>query len=268
MDEKRKITWLVMWITALGQAAITLYLPAFPAITYGLNITPQAIKATITIFLLGYGFSQFFYGPLSDRYGRKPILLIGLVIFCVGSFINIFAQTIHLFLFARLLQGLGIGSVITIGRSILLDRFSGRELSSAASYLSMGFAIGLGLSPVIGAYLQKSFSWRADFAFLFLVGIIFFLMIAKWLPETFTRPPVRSPISQFFRRTTSEYKRIISDKDFIRFLLGGLFAYGTVIAYNIMTPFLIQTVLGYSAEIYGWLAVVVAIPCRVGRGAY
>lgn len=260
MNEARKITWLAMWMTALGQAAVTLYLPAFPAITHQLNIDSTAVKTTLTIFLLGYGVSQFFYGPLSDRYGRKPALLVGIVIFSMGCFINIFAYTINLFLWARLLQGLGIGSVITIGRSILRDRFSGPDLSSAASYLSMGFAIGLGFSPIIGAYLQKYFDWRADFVFLFLIGIVFCLVIAKCLPETFTRAPDKPSIPQFLRRMVKEYKKIISDTVFIRFLLGGLFAYGVVIVYNVMTPFLIQNILGYSAEIYGWLAFLVAIP--------
>jgi DHA1 family 2-module integral membrane pump EmrD-like MFS transporter len=260
MNEQRKVTWIIMWITALGQAAVTLYVPAFPAIMLDLNTHPEAVKTTLTIFLLGYGISQFVYGPLSDRYGRKPILLIGIAIFCAGCFANLFVQSINSFFLARLLQGLGIGSVITIGRSVLRDCFSGREFSSAASYLSMGFAIGLGVTPIIGAYLQRYFGWKADFGFLLFIGIIFFLIIWRWLPETISRSTVRSSLSQFFQQTLIEYKRVLCDVSFLQFLLGGIFAYGVVIAYNVMTPFLIQNILQYSIESYGWFSLLVAIP--------
>lgn len=113
-------------MTALAQAAISLYLPALPAIAANLHIHPDFVKSTITIFFLSYGLSQFLYGPLSDRHGRKPLLLIGISIFCLGCLLNIFAKSIEIFLLARLLQGFGCGSLITIGRAILRDCFIGR----------------------------------------------------------------------------------------------------------------------------------------------
>jgi len=257
MKDQYKITILVMWMTTLGQAAIALYLPAFPAIAASLHISPSVVKMTITVFLFGYGFSQLFYGPLSDRYGRKPILLIGISIFCLGCFINIFAHTEKIFLFARLLQGLGCGSTITLGRSILRDCFTGRELASAASYLSMGFAIGLGTTPLIGAYLQSYFGWQADFIFLLCSGLILLWILWRQLPETSLNLNTKSGL---FSQTLKDYKSILHHGIFWRFLLGGLFAYGVVVAYNVMTPFLIQNVLGYSAKFYGCLALLVAIP--------
>ena len=258
--DKYKITLLVMWMTALGQAAIALYLPAFPVISTALNISPVAIKNSITIFLIGFGVSQIIYGPLSDRYGRKSILLAGIFIFCVGCFINLFAHTQNTFLFARLVQGIGCGSVLTNGRSILRDCFSGRELASAASYASMGFAIGFGASPIIGAYLSQYFGWQADFVFLLLAGASLFLILWRWLPETALTLEKSMGFRLFFKKTLIDYKIIVRNRIFLQFLLGGLFAYVVVVAYNVMTPFLIQNVLGYSASVYGWLAVLVAIP--------
>jgi len=259
-QDKYKITLLVMWMTTLGQAAITLYLPAFPAISYALHISPIAIKNSITIFLIGFGFSQIIYGPLSDRYGRKPILLLGILIFCIGCIVNLFSHTLNIFLFARLLQGIGCGSLLTNGRSILRDCFSGRELASAASYTSMGFAIGFGVSPIIGAYLSEYFGWRADFIFLLLVGISLFLILWRYLPETSLKSEKNVSSKIFFRETFVDYKLIIKNHFFMQFLMGGLFAYVVVVAYNVMTPFLIQNVLRFSASEYGWLAILVAIP--------
>ena len=255
----RQITWLVMWMTTLGQAAITLYLPAFPKIAADLQINPLAVKTSITIFLLGYGFSQFIYGPLSDRYGRKPVLLAGLAIFGIGCMANIFVHTQTAFLLTRLIQGIGCGATITIGRSILRDCFSGRALAGATSYLSMGFAISLGISPIIGAYLQTYLGWRADFVFLMLISLALLFIFWRWLPET-------NPISRNdnyantfnINQILKGYRLIIRDTHFIKFMLGGLFAYAVVVSYNVMTPFLIQNALGYSANVYGWLTVLIA----------
>lgn len=255
----RHLTWLVMWMTTLGQAAITLYLPAFPKIAADLQINPLAVKTSITVFLLGYGFSQFIYGPLSDHYGRKPILLTGLAIFSMGCAANIFVHTQTAFLLTRLIQGIGCGATITIGRSILRDCFSGKTLAGATSYLSMGFAISLGISPVIGAYLQTYLNWRADFAFLTLISLLLLCIFWRWLPET-------NPIAQnddrphdfTMNQILKDYRSIIQDIQFIKFMLGGLFAYAVVVSYNTMTPFLIQNVLGYSPNVYGWLTVLIA----------
>lgn len=256
----RQITWLVMWMTTLGQAAITLYLPAFPKIAIDLQINPLAVKISLTIFLLGYGFSQFIYGPLSDRYGRKPILLAGFGIFSIGCMANIFVFSQATFLLARLIQGIGCGATITIGRSILRDCFSGRALAGAASYLSMGFAISLGISPLIGAYLQTYVGWRADFVFLTIISLLLLGIFWRWLPETHTISQNSDPARGFtINQILKDYRLIIQDPQFIKFMLGGLFAYAVVVSYNVMTPFLIQNVLGFSANIYGWLTVLIAV---------
>lgn len=255
----RHITWLVMWMTTLGQAAITLYLPAFPKIATDLQINPLAVKTSITVFLLGYGFSQFIYGPFSDRYGRKPILLTGLAIFSMGCATNILVHTQTEFLLTRLIQGIGCGATITIGRSILRDCFSGKALAGATSYLSMGFAISLGISPVIGAYLQTYLSWRADFVFLTLISLLLFCIFWRWLPETNPITQNDDPAHDFtMNQILKDYRSIIQDIQFIKFMLGGLFAYAVVVSYNVMTPFLIQNVLGYSANVYGWITVLIA----------
>ena len=167
-SKKHQIGLLLLWMTTLGQASITLYLPSFPAIASYFKISPIEVKQTIAIFILGFGGSTMFYGPMSDRHGRKPILLFGIFIACIGYVINLIATTTPIFIFARLLQGVGCGGVLVSGRSIARDLFSGHELAGAMSNLSMGFAIGFGISPSIGGLLTSYFGWRANFIFLLL----------------------------------------------------------------------------------------------------
>lgn len=260
MKEYNKIVWTIMWLTVFCQAAMTITLPAYPLIASSLHINPDAVKTTLSVFLFGNGISQLAYGPLSERYGRKPLMLIGLTIFTIGSLLNAWANTLFTFQLARLIQGIGSGCTIALCRAILRDRFQMRELASAASYLSMGFAVGLGFSPIVGAFLQRYFSWQADFYFLFLMGLGLLVMTCYWLPETLTTKENNSRLSEFFVDTFRDYRTIIQDKLLWKFLVGGLFAYAVVITYNTMSPFLIQNVLGYSAETFGWMSTLIAIP--------
>lgn len=259
MDKKRSIPWLVTWMTTLGQAAITLYIPSFPLISQELNIDPTAVKTTLTAFLLGFGLCQLFYGPLSDKYGRKPVLLFGIALFCLACLANLFIVSLEGFLLVRFIQGIGAGSVITIGRSILRDSYSGQEFTSAASHLSMGFALGLGVSPIIGAYLQTLFGWRAGFLFLFLVGAFLLVLLWKKLPETSSKPLAAATWKETAHHTLHRYFEILRDSLFWKFLLGGVFAYSVVISWNVLTPFLIQDHFGFSPDAYGWMSLFIAV---------
>lgn len=254
MEGKGKIPWLITASTILGQSAISLYIPAFPQIADDLGVDPVDVKSTLTMFFIGFGISQIIYGPLSDKVGRKPSLLFGIALFCAACLANIFAHSLGYFLLVRFIQGLGAGSVITICRSILRDCFSGKELNSATSHSSMGFAIAIGITPIVGAYLQTYFGWRADFVFLFLLGIALFITIAMLLPET------RSIEKQNEIHGINEFAEILKDTTFWRYLLGGVFAYSVVVTWNVLSPFLIQENLHYSANAYGWMTLAVAIP--------
>ncbi len=258
MHNKKSLPWLVTCMTTLGQAAITIYIPAFPEISKDLQIGPENVKATLTAFLLGFGLSQLFYGPLSDRYGRKPPLLVGIALFCLACFANLFVFSLPSFLLVRFIQGIGSGSVITIGRTILRDSFSGKELMSAASHLSMGFAIGLGVSPIIGAYLLSIFGWRSNFLFLLLIGVAFLILLWKKLPETSFNRLGSATWRELAQHAVKGYYQILSDLTFWKFLLGGVFAYSVVISWNVLTPFLIQTHFSYSAKAYGWMSLLIA----------
>ncbi|SIO95850.1 multidrug effflux MFS transporter [Vibrio spartinae] len=258
-SQQLHIKKLILIITILGQASIALYLPALPEISRGLVIDEFQTKLTVTCFIIGFGISPLFFGPISDRIGRKPILFTALLLALVGFVGNIFSTTFEVFTLCRILEGLGCGGLLTSGRAIVRDVFSGKELASASSYLSMGFALGFGLSPVIGGLLTKTFHWTSVFIFLalfdlFIMGLCFF-----YLPETKTATPGK-PQDNLLKITLKDYLHAISNHQFMLNVLGGFFAYCIVISYNVMTPFLVQGYFHFSPDEYGYLAVLIGVP--------
>ena len=130
------------------------------------------------------GISQFFYGPLSDIYGRRLIILVGLSIFCIANLLAVFSTTFGVFLTSRILQGIGIGCGDTMGRAILCDCFKTNEFVMAACYIGLAATVTPMISPVIGGYIEVFFNWRANFIFILLSGMIVMSIIFINLPET------------------------------------------------------------------------------------
>lgn len=260
---KNLITFFIIIMAAITQAGLVLYTPAFLQIAQQLHVTSTLIKSTLTGYLLGFGLSQLLYGPLSDRIGRKKPLLLGMLILSLGCLWSIFSTSYTEFLLSRIIQGIGAGSCITLSRAILQDSFKGMEYIKKSSYLSSGFALGLGLSPVIGGHILNFFSWHGEFVFLFICSIILFILFWLYLPETH-QPREKSPLIQFWKSTFLHFFSTIKNKQFNSYLVGGVMAYGVVIAYTTMTPFLFQKTLGYSPAFYGWLTFIIAIFYYVG----
>ena len=255
----RKIILIVMAMTALGQGAVALCLPSLPAIAHELMASTKLTKDIVSIFFLGFGISQLIYGPLSDRYGRKLILIIGLGIFILGATLSVFCENITQLLLTRLLQGLGAGALMVTGRSLLRDTHEGAAFTQVASYLSMAFALGFGLTPLIGGYLQQHVNWQVTFVFLALLGICVLFFVIYYLPETIQRKQNQHPLSIYLKLTFKQYRNIFTNITFLSYLFCGVFAYSIIITYSIMTPFLIQNYLHYSESAYGWLTVIIAL---------
>src|SRR5258708_1323942 len=124
-NQTRLVIFIILLVVT-SQLSLNLYLPSMPEMVVYFKSNVYHIQLSITLYLLGYGFSQFFYGPLSDIYGRRWIILSGLSIFLVASFICVSAFSVNIFLFGRLFQGIGLGCGDTMGRAILCERFNSK----------------------------------------------------------------------------------------------------------------------------------------------
>lgn len=171
-------------ITAIGPFAIDMYLPALPTIAASLNTSTAAVQMTLTMFFLAFGSCQIIFGPLSDMYGRKLPLYIGLGIFILGSIGCSLATSIEWLIFFRLIEGIGASAAMVIPRAIVRDLHTGIEATRLMSLIMLVLSVAPILAPLTGSGLIVPFGWRAVFVAVTIIAVAALVMIALYLPET------------------------------------------------------------------------------------
>ncbi|GAK84869.1 multidrug resistance protein D [Vibrio ponticus] len=166
-----KLTFTIAILAAVGQMTQTMYVPSIGQMAIEFAVSPGSLQAVMACYLIPYGLSQFVYGPLSDRLGRKPIIVFGLVLYVAGTLLALFAQNYGLFLAGSFIQGLGIGCGGAMSRTLGRDCYSGVELHKVNSYISMSIVFSPLLAPVLGGVLAENFGWRSSYLFLALFGL-------------------------------------------------------------------------------------------------
>ncbi|MCF8031094.1 MAG: multidrug effflux MFS transporter [Desulfohalobiaceae bacterium] len=164
------ITLVVAFVTALLPTSIDLYLPALPRLSQEFNTSEAAVNLTLILYFLGMAGSMLFWGPLSDKYGRKPVLLAGLTLFTASSLACAAAGSIHQLILFRVLQSLGAGAGVAVNNAILKDVFSGRERERALATVITLILIAPVLAPTLGGFLLQYMSWRGLFLLLGVFG--------------------------------------------------------------------------------------------------
>lgn len=258
---RRKFVLFIIFLMTLSQLAITIYLPSMPSLVAEFKTGHAAIQLSLTVFLIAYGFSQFFYGPLSDIYGRRMIILIGLTIFLIGTLGCIVANNITLFLLARIIQGIGIGCGDTMGRAILCDRFDNYAFIKAAATIGMAATITPFVGPLIGGYFEVYLNWHFSFIIMLLYALFILIFVFYYFPES-------KPIEQFvkvdFGNIFHAYQFILRNRVFLGFFVPGLICFVGEMLYNIVSPFLIVQELHFSAITFGWLTLFTIVGLFIG----
>ena len=209
---------MLILLVAVGQMAQTIYVPSIPDMGRDLGVRSGAIQSVMAAYLLTYGASQLIYGPLSDRIGRRPVILAGMGIFMLGALLALLAPSLHVLVMAAALQGMGTGVAGVMARTMPRDLYNGTALRYANSLLNMGILVSPLLAPVIGGLLDAFISWRACYAFLLLLCAGVAYSMFRWLPET--RPAAAGHSNLF-----SSYRQLLSHGNFVCYLvmlIGGL----------------------------------------------
>ena len=216
-------------IMALNPLAMDIMLPALPNIASAFHITvanrPQAILST---FLIGFGVGQFIMGPLSDRFGRRPVLIDGMALYCIASVLAITASSFEMLLLARVLQGIGTSATRVIATSIVRDCYAGRRMASVMSLTMMVFIAVPVIAPSIGQAVMLLTQWRGIFIVLMLYGVLALIWSALRMPETL---PLSERKSLAPRDVLSAFRQTVTNRQTLGYALaaggvqGSLFAY-------------------------------------------
>lgn len=244
---------LLIAVAAVSPLGINMYLPSMPGIARALGVEFTTIQLTLSFYLAGMAAGQLIIGPLSDRVGRRPVLLVGLSVFVIGSLICLAAQSIHILLFGRVVQAIGGTAGITLSRAIVRDLYGRDEVASMIGYVTMGMAVAPMIAPTIGGVLEALVGWRATFAFLMVFGGIALLCVFWQLAETNRNRGLGGPTRQL------GYLRLVRSRLFLGYTLTTSFISAVFFAFLAGAPYVMIELMGRSPAEYGFYFAIV--PC-------
>lgn len=237
-------------LVAFGPLAIDLYLPALPAIASSLMASAEAVQLSITVFLAGFSLGMLFYGPISDRYGRRTVMLSGIALFAAASLACMLATAVEQLIIARFVQALGGGAASVLARAVVRDVYAPTEAIRKLSLMAMVTAIAPLLAPLLGSLLLVQFGWRGTFAAVVLWGVLSLVVVWFQLPETL--PPERRgqlPLGRAF----AIYGSFLIDPVALGLLLAGGMSFAAMFAYITASPFYFIELHGFSPFAYSVL---------------
>lgn len=239
---------LVAAMSAIGPVSIDMYLPGFPLIER--EFAEHGVERTMAGFLIGISIGQLVYGPVSDRFGRKPPLYFGSILYVVGALGCLFATSMTMLTAMRVLQALGACSGMVISRAIVRDRCEPHEAARAFAMLMVIVSLGPILAPMGGGWFVSHLGWRSVFVFqcVFALGLI----IAMHMLLTESRDP-QYVVPLSFRAVVASYKRLLLDRQFVGYSLLGGFGMGSVFAFVAGSPIVLIPMFALSPQAFGWL---------------
>lgn len=243
--------WLILMgaLTAIAPLSIDMYLPAFPAIATELSALGR-VELTLAAFFIGVALGQLFYGPVSDRFGRKPPLYFGLALFSLASTGAALAHNIEALILWRFLQGLGGCAGMVIARAVVRDRCEPQEAAKAFSLLMLVMGLAPILAPLLGSFLLKMASWRALFIVLAIFATLCLFAIWKSLRESHDTQAAH-PLQ--LGLVLRDYASLLRHRPFMAYTLASGLAFSGMFAYIAGSPFVLMQLHGLTPQQYGWM---------------
>lgn len=251
-----KVILLACLIISVGQLSMGLVFPSLPWIAKDFNISLDEAQLLVGIYLLGFGPSQFLYGPISDAIGRKKVLLIGLVIALLGLVMIILMQdSFNGMVLGRFLQGVGTGCCAVLARASTRDQFSGADLPLAMSYIAMAASITPVIAPVLGGFINFHFGWSMVFVSLFSYVALAWVAIAILFKETVAeKSSIPSP-----KKMIIQYGELLRSSYFMSFASIGWLNFSLMITTVSVMPFIMQNQIGMNSDEYALWALIPAL---------
>jgi len=241
---------LLVALGSFGSLTMSIYTPVMPSVGADLGAGSDSVKLTLTTYMLGFAVGQLFYGPLSDRYGRRPVLLVGVSFFIATTLACSLAPSIGSLIGLRVLQGLGAASGAVLSRALTRDAYSAHEMPVVMSWISLGMNISPSIGPTLGGFLGEWLSWRATFWFVGGFGLVLLLVSALGLTETNRHRSAHVDLGSLLRGSGE----MLSDRHFLGYVLTLGFAMAINFGMLAGAPFILQDRLGFSPQEFGLIS--------------
>ena len=248
-------------LVAIGPLSLNMFLPALPTMRVTFAVPMEDIQLTLTLYLIGFALAQLICGPLADRFGRKPVILIGLICFLVASIACTYSTSLEELLVFRVIQSFGACVGPVLGRTMIRDVYGATESASVLSYLTSIIALAPAVAPMLGALINEAFDWRAIFIALSiiaaLIGAIYFFLLPETLPAE-----ERQQIE--IKEVFGNYSVLLKDRIFVAYLLCGCIGFSGIFTYMAAAPFVLMEYFGIPESIFCYYYIVVVSGYIVG----
>ncbi|MDE5828539.1 MAG: multidrug effflux MFS transporter [Duncaniella sp.] len=235
-------------IGAFSSLVNDMYLPTIPSMMKEFHTTPSMTQMGISMAMLGMGLGSIVWGSASDRYGRKPVLIISLIVFVAATALSLFSRSITFFIVCRLFQGVGAGGAMVLSTSIPADVYMGRQLAKLMAVIGAINGIAPALGPVLGGFMADWVGWRGIFVVLLVIGVVMTFWTTRYRE---TLPPQRRLSSGSMSDYIKAYRALLTNGRFMIYVTIKAVAIGLLYAYISSAPFIIQTHYGFSAMDFG-----------------
>lgn len=244
--------WLILLaaLTAIGALSIDMYLPSFPALARDLGVGANMVQLTLASFLVGLAVGQLFYGPFSDRFGRKPPLYFAIGLYVLVSFACIFVRNVETLIALRFFQGLGACGGFVISRAAIRDKMGAEGSARAFSLMMLVFGLAPILAPLFGGFVLTLFGWRAVFVTLTTFGVLC-LIAMHYVMEESLDP--RHVVPLHLGRICTQYGALLRDRQFMAYTLCGGLVQAGLFAYIAGSPYVLIELHGIPPQYYGFV---------------
>lgn len=243
------ITILLTGLVAFGPLSTDLYLPSLPLLGEQLGASENQVQLTLSVFMIGFAVSQLIYGPLSDKYGRRPVILGGAILFALSSVACAMATSIEALIVARFFQAVGACCGTVLGRAVVRDVYGRERAASVLSYMAMAMALAPATGPILGGYLTEYLGWQSNFWAIAIFSAAMAVLVATLLSET---NQWRDPTAMRPEMLIRGYRALLGHRDYVGYLLVVALIYSGIFAFISGSAFLLIDSVGLTPIAYGY----------------